>query len=234
MLDYKSIIALIALGLICVLAVKLYSLFFPAGEKNWTKMIARTAIFGGIATILYVVPIFQIHLPFLPSFLALHFDEIPIFIAGFAYGPWTAAAVILIKTLIKLPMTSTLCVGELSDFIYSCAFVIPASIIYKRQRNLKGVAIGLSISFVLQVTIALFSNIYVMLPFYMFVMGLPEGAIIGMCNAANPAIISTFGDWKWGYGILAVIPLNLIKNAVVVAVTFVVYRSIHKLLRFEK
>lgn len=233
-MEIQNYIALVSVAVLCVFGVRLYGRFFSSGKKNWTKIIARGAIFGAIATILYVVEIFTIHLPFLPSFMSLHFDEIPIFIAGFAYGPWTALAVIVVKTVIKLPLTSTLGVGELSDLIYSIAFVIPASIIYKKNRTLKGAAIGLGVSFLLQIVVALLMNIYVMLPFYMFVMGLPEGAIIGMCNAANPAILTIVPDWKWGYGLLAVIPLNAIKNTIVVIVTFIVYRSIHKLLRFEK
>jgi len=233
-MDITNIIMLVAVAVLSVVSVKLYGKFFPGGKKNWTRIIARTAIFGAISTILYVVPIFQVKLPFLPSFLSLHFDEIPVFVAGFAYGPLTAVIIILVKTLIKLPMTSTLCVGEFADFVFSVAFIVPATIIYKRIRNLKGVAIGLAVSTALQIVVATVLNVYVMLPFYMTVMGLPEAAIKGMCQAANPAILTLVPDWKWGYGLLAVVPLNAIKDAVVIAVTFVVYRSIHKLLRYEK
>ncbi len=233
-MNITNIVMLVSVAFFCVFAVKLYGAFYPSAKKNWTRIIARTAIFGAISTILYVVPIFQIHLPFLPSFLALHFDEIPIFIAGYAYGPFTAFIIIVAKTLIKLPMTSTLCVGEFADFVFSVAFIIPATIVYKHKRNLKGVAIGLAISTILQVVIATVLNVYVMLPFYMYVMGLQESAIKGMCMAANPAILQLLPDWKWGYGLLAVVPLNLIKDSIVIVVTFIVYRSIHKLLRFEK
>ncbi len=233
-MNIANIVMLVSVAVFCVFAVKLYGAFFPSTKKNWTRIIARTAIFGAISTILYIVPIFQINLPFLPSFLALHFDEIPIFIAGYAYGPLTALIIIVVKTLIKLPMTSTLCVGELADFVFSAAFIIPATIVYKHKRNLKGVAIGLAISTVLQIVIATILNVYVMLPFYMYVMGLEDSTIKGMCMAANPAILNLLSDWKWGYGLLAVVPLNAIKDSIVIAVTFVVYRSIHKLLRFEK
>ena len=138
-------------------------------RKINTKMIARIGIFGALAAILYCVPIFQFKLPTLfPSFLEFHFDEIPIFIASFAYGPLTGFFVILIRTLIKLPMTSTLCVGELSDFIYSCALVLPAAIYYKKQRTLKGVIIGLLIGFVCQVIVSALGNGLFMIDFYLF------------------------------------------------------------------
>ncbi|MCH3909097.1 MAG: ECF transporter S component [Bacilli bacterium] len=197
---------------------------------NWPKFIARIAIFGAISTILYVVPIFQVKLIFLPSFLELHFDEIPAFIAGFAYGPLTAFMVLLIKTLIKLPFSSTLLVGELSDLIYSTAFVIPASLIYKKMRNMKGVAIGFSVSLVLQLIVSSLINIYVMLPFYMSLYGMSYDGLLALCQAANPAIQNLYGD----YVLFVNLPLNLIKDGIVIAVTFLVYRSIHKLLHFDK
>ena len=106
--------------------IKVY--FSSKAEKryhNTTKFMTRVAIFGAISTLLYIFIKFPV--PFLPSFLEFHFDEIPIFIAGFAYGPLSAFCVILVKTIIKLPMTSTLGVGELSDFIYSCVSGIGTS-----------------------------------------------------------------------------------------------------------
>jgi hypothetical protein len=50
-----------------------------------------------------------------------------------------------------------------------------------------------------------------------------------MCQAANPAITSL----GWPYGLFAILPLNLIKDAAVIVITFIVYRSIHSLLHFE-
>ena len=157
----------------------------------------------------------------MPAFLSLHFDEVPAFIAGFA--------VLVIKTIIKLPFTETLCVGELSDLIFSTAFVVPAAIIYQKKRNLKGVALGFALSTILQLIVSTVLNIYAMLPFYMFVMGFSYEALLSMCQAANPAITSL----GWPYGLFAILPLNLIKDAAVIVITFIVYRSIHSLLHFE-
>jgi riboflavin transporter FmnP len=92
------------------------------------------------------------------------------FIAGYAYGPWTAVAVLFIKSVIKLPMTgSTLGVGELCDFLYSSAFIIPAALIYKKHRHLKGVAWGFVVGTILQLIVSSVMNAWVMLPFYVMV-----------------------------------------------------------------
>ena len=80
-----------------------------------TKFITRSAVFAAISIVLYIVPYFNIALPIFPAFLKIHVDEIPAFIAGFAYGPPSGVFVIVVKTLAKLPMTSTGGVGELAD-----------------------------------------------------------------------------------------------------------------------
>ena len=90
--------------------------------------ITQTAVFGGLAAILYCVPGLQFQLPFVaPGFMSVHLDDIPILISSLAYGPLLGIFELVLKTLIKLPMTSTLCVGELGDLMYSLALVIPAS-----------------------------------------------------------------------------------------------------------
>lgn len=229
-MDWHSVITIVLITVFLVLLARFYMKGHRTGSFDWPRFVARVGVFSAIAAVLYVVPVFSVNLPIFPSFLALHFDEIPIFVCGFAYGPLPALAVIVVKTLIKLPFTSTLCVGELSDLLFSTAFVMPAVLIYQRRRNLKGVAIGFAIATLIQVVVAMVMNVYAMLPFYMFVMGFSEEALLSMCQAANPAITNL----GWPYAFLAVLPLNLIKDAIVIAVTFLVYRSLHLFLRYQK
>ena len=200
--------------------------YFSSKEKkhyhNTTKFITHIAIFGSISALLYIFIKFP--LPFLPSFLEFHFDEVPIFIAGFAYGPLSAFCIILLKTIIKLPFTSTLGVGELSDLIYSCAFVLPAAFIYKRRRTFKAAMVGLAIGTFCQLIFALLGNIYVMIPFYMEVMQLPKEVILGMMQKANANIT----DIGWAYALFAVLPFNALKNAMVLVITIFTYKSMHR------
>jgi riboflavin transporter FmnP len=222
---------ILALALVwLVFAIRVFGRFYPP-ERHfaWARFIARVAIFGAISTILYVVPIFQIKLVFLPSFLELHFDEIPAFIAGFAYGPLTGLAVLFIKTLIKLPFSSTLTVGEWSDLLYSAVYVLSACLIYKKMRNLKGVALGFLVGTILQILVTSLVNVTVTLPFYMRLFGMSYGDLLALCQKANPAI----KDLTWGYIFYVNLPLNAIKDALVIVATFLIYRSIHKLLRYD-
>lgn len=222
-MDYKTLI----FGILVVLFIFVFLKCYFAEKQHskykfGTKQIVRIAVFGALSGIFYIFIKFPV--PFLPPFLEFHFDEIPAFIASFAYGPLSGVLVLLIKTLIKLPFTSTLGVGELSDLLYSAAFIIPAALVYERHRNFKGVIIGISIGTVFQLVFSLVSNVYLMIPFYMRVMEFPEAAILGMCQAANPNI----KDIGWSYGLLAVLPFNLIKDAAVITLTLFTYKSVHR------
>ena len=211
-------------GLLILFLIFVVKAYFNEHKKTkitlGVKFIARVGVFGAISAVLYIFVKFP--LPIFPSFLEIHVDEIPILISGFAYGPLTAVFVTLVKTLIKLPMSNTLTVGELCDFVYTLAFVIPASLIYKRHRKISGAIIGLLVGSIFQIIAALLGNIYVFVPFYMSVnvYATPE-AILAMCQKVNPAI----KDIKWSYGLFAVLPFNALKNAIVIVLTFLVYKS---------
>ena len=222
-MDYKTIVFGVLVLVFIFVFLKVYYSEKPHTKyKFGTKQMVRVAIFGALSGIFYIFIKFPV--PFLPSFLEFHFDEIPAFIASFAYGPLVGLLVLVVKTIIKLPLTSTLGVGELSDLIFSIAFIMPASLIYKRHRNFKGVITGLLIGTIFQLGVSLVTNVYVTIPFYLKVMEYPEAAILGMCKAANPKITNI----RWSYGFLAVLPFNAIKDAAVIVLTIFTYKSVHK------
>jgi len=225
-------LALAAFLIVVLLTFRLYFDTQPKRDYNPVRFMARIAVFGAIATVLYVVPIFNLSLPFFPSFLKVHIDEIPAFIAGFAYGPLAGGAVIAIKTGMKFVLggSNTMGVGELTDLILSSVYVLTATFIYNKKRNLKGVALGFGVATVLQVVVAMFINVYWMIPFYMNVMHYPLDALLKMMQATNPSIT----DVGWSYAFFAVLPFNLFKDAIVIVVTFIMYRSLHVYLRFDK
>lgn len=223
----------LGIGSFLVASVLLFRLFmdhYPSRDYNPVRFMARVGVFGAIATVLYVVPVFKFSIPIFPSFLEIHVDEIPAFIAGFAYGPLSGIAVVAIKTIIKLPMSRTFLVGEFTDLILSSLYVGIATWIYKKKRNLKGVAIGFGIATLVQVVVAMFINVYLMIPFYMQVMHYPVDLLLGMMKAAIPTIT----DVGWSYAFFAVLPFNLLKDGIVIIITFIMYRSLHVFLRFDK
>ena len=200
--------------------------FFKKKEIFNTAFMSRVAVFSSIATILYIVPYLKFPIPFFPGFLEIHFDEVPALIGGFAYGPLCGFFIIIIKTIIKLPFTSTLCVGEIADLIYGLILVIPSAMIYKRKRNFKGALIGLVVACVLQVTVSSFLTTFVMLDFYMNVMGLSEKIILSMCQAVNPNVKSLdFNFLLW-----VALPFNLVKNIILFILTTLLYKRTRKII----
>ncbi len=230
-MDIRGICALIVFIILLVCTAYVYFKAHPIKHKTTTRTVAATALFGALAAILYVVPIFNFSIPIFPSFLAIHIDEVPCFIAGFAYGPYAAIGAILVKTFVKLPMTTSMGVGELGDLVISIFFVVPCSYIYRKKRDLKGVAIGFGVGTLLQLLVALIMNVYVLMPFYANVMaGMDEESLLAVCQLAMPWIT----DIGWSYGLYAVLPFNLLKDAIVILLTFIVYRYTHRFIKAAK
>lgn len=189
-------------------------------KPSLIKRMARVGVFSAIAAILYCVPGLQLKLPIF-GFLEFHFDEIPVFLAGFAYDPLTAFLILMVKTLIKLPFSSTLCVGEFADLLYSCAFILPATIIYKKHRTFKGALLGLGIGFVAQLITALACNGLFMINFYMNLFGIGMDVIVAMFSALKVSDMKTLLCF-------AILPFNVIKDVVVVVLTILIYKPLHR------
>jgi len=212
----------VVVAFVVVFLAKFLAKFFFKGNVMTTRFIARTAVFAAISIILYTVPFLKFSLPIFPAFLEIHLDEIPAFIAGFAYGPLSGALVILVKTIVKLPLTNTACVGELADFIYSIVFVVPAAIIYKRHRTIKGAFVSMGVATVIQVVTASFVTTFVMLDAYSVLYHLPKSVILGMCQKINPAITNL----GFPFLLMVALPFNALKDAIVVMVTFLLYKRL--------
>lgn len=226
MKEYGIIFGLM-LSIFIILAVKhAFSMKGKVLIENRTKFMVRVGIFGAMSAILYCVPFLKFPLPIFPSFLEFHFDEIPAFIAAFAYGPFSGLCVLLVKTIIKLPMTNTLAIGEIADLLYSLAFILPAALYYKNHRQFKGALIGILIGLIIQLTVSLVLNVYIMFPFYMKLYGMDEIQLLRIFQLTNPSIT----DVRWSVGFIAVVPFNAIKDAAVIIVTLMVYKSLHRVI----
>ena len=217
----------VVVAFVVVFLAKFIAKFFFKGNAITTRFIARTAVFAAISIILYTVPFLKFSLPIFPSFLEIHLDEIPALMAGFAYGPLSGALVILAKTIVKLPLTNTACVGEFADFVYSIVFVVPAALIYKKHRTIKGAIVSLAVATVIQITTASFVTTFVMLDAYSMLYHLPKAVILKMCQKINPAI-SSLG---FPFLLMVALPFNALKDLIVVAITFLLYKRLRLLFK---
>ena len=100
-------------------------------SKLWNvKNVVLMGMFGALAAVLMV---FEFPLPFIaPSFYGLDLSEIPVLVGTFSLGPLAGVVIELVKVLVKLLIkpTSTGFVGELANFCFGCAMILPAGWIY--------------------------------------------------------------------------------------------------------
>lgn len=197
-------------------------------SKVKIRMIAQIGMLSAIATVLMI---FEIPMPFAPSFYELDLSEVPVLIGCFTMGPLAGAVIELVKILLNFIINGTMTggIGELSNFLIGCAFVVPAGILYRRKRTKKGALIGMVVGVVSMVVIGCFVNAYVILPVYAKVMEIPIDALVALGTKINPAItsLSTFV-------MLVVAPFNLLKGVVISLIVFLIYKKIAPIFRMNQ
>ena len=189
--------------------------------KAGTKI--RTIVqVGMLAAIAVVLMLFEIPLPFAPSFYEIDFSEVPVMIGTFAMGPLAGAAIELVKILLNFFIngTTTAGVGEVANFLIGCALVVPAGIIYRRKRTRKGAIIGMAAGTVFMTLLGCVLNAYVLLPTYAAAFQLPIDSLVAMGTAVNGSITDLFT-----FVAFAVAPFNILKGVLVSLIVFLIYKK---------
>ena len=194
-------------------------------KKLNTKMIAQIGMLGAIAVVLML---FEIPLPFAPSFYEIDFSEVPVLIGCFSMGPMAGVFIELIKIILNLCINGSMTagVGELANFVIGCALVLPAAFIYKRKKTKKGAIIGLVTGTLFMTISGCFINAYVMLPTYAKAFGMPIEALVEMGSAVNASITDLFT-----FVMFAVVPFNLLKGVLVSIIVLLIYKKISPILK---
>lgn len=73
-----------------------------------TKVIAQIGVLGAIAMVLML---FDIPLPFAPTFYKIDFSEVPVLVGAFTMGPVAGALIELVKILLNLLIRGTSTAG---------------------------------------------------------------------------------------------------------------------------
>lgn len=189
------------------------------------KNLAKIGIFSALSAVLYF---FNFSLPFFPPFLKLNLSDLPALICSFALGPIAGVVSVLIKVLIKLPFTDTLCVGELADFLIGGSFVAVAGVIYGRHKNKKGAFLGILFGTITSVCVAVILNRVLILPFYISVMHYSYSDIVALCASVLPFINES--NFYPCYLFVSVLPFNILRCTLASALTWLVYKRISNLL----
>ncbi|MBO5275211.1 MAG: ECF transporter S component [Clostridia bacterium] len=193
-------------------------------NKKRIHKITKIAVLTAIASVLML---FEFPLWFAPGFYKLDLSEAVILMGGFAMGPVSAAVIELLKNLINLLLngTYTAYIGEFANFITGCAFVVPASLIYKYNKTIKGAIIGLVVGTLSLTVVGGLLNYFILIPAFSEFYHLPVDDIIGMGKAVNPLV----GDLKT-LVVFAVAPFNIVKGIICSLINLLLYKRLSKVL----
>ncbi len=195
-------------------------------KKQKTVWMVKVAMLAAVATVLML---FEFPLPFIaPPFYELDFSEVPVLLGGFALGPVAGIAVEGLKILLNLLINGTVTagVGEFANFVTGIVFVVPAVLIYRKNKTKKTAVLGLVAGGATMVILGCFINAFVMLPVYGKAFGMPIDAIVGMAASIWHGI-----DTLFEFVLLCVAPFNIIKVILVSVIAIVLYKPLRPILK---
>lgn len=200
------------------------------GRKESRIGIHSIVQIGMLSAIAIVLMLFEIPLPFAPSFYEIDFSEVPVMIGCFVMGPLAGAVIEFVKILLNLVINGTMTagVGEAANFVIGCALCVPAGIIYRRNHTRKGAIIGMATGTVIMTILGCFINAFILLPAYGAAFGMPIDALVGMGTAVNSHITSLTT-----FVLFAVAPFNLLKGVLVSLIVLVIYKKIRPIFKMR-
>jgi len=180
-------------------------------------VMTRVAILAAAASILFLIEIPVV------AFYKLDLSNIPVLLGAFSMGTVPGLVILAVKSLIGLLHSSSAGVGELADFVMGAAMVIPASILYHRNKTRKTAAIGMAVGTLSMVVAGVLMNKFVMLPFYMGAFHMDMNGILSFANVAGV-------DTEWKLLLMITGPFNLLKGVVLSLITTLIYKPLSPIL----
>ncbi len=178
---------------------------------------------GMLSAIAAVLMLFEIPLPFAPSFYQIDFSEIPVLIGCFVMGPVAGAIIEFVKILMNFVINGTITagVGEIANFLIGCALCVPAGMIYRYKRTRKNAILGLIAGSICMTILGCFLNAFLLLPAYAKAFHMPIQALVDMGTAVNSHITSI-----GSFVVFAVAPFNILKATLTSLIVVLIYKKI--------
>ena len=175
-------------------------------RKMSTRYMAVVAMFTAVS---FIAVLLAKVIPNVAGFLSYEPKDAVIVIASFIFGPITGVIISLLVSFIEMLSISTTGIyGFLMNVVSTCAFVVPAAWIYKKDHSQKGAVLGLAAGVIFMAVVMVIWN-YIITPFYM---GGPRETVAGM-------LATVF------------LPFNLVKGGINAALTLLLYKPIVGALR---
>lgn len=187
------------------------------------RMIAVVGVLTAVAVVLQYL---EISIPLVPSFLKLDFSDLPALLGAFAFGPLAGVLIQLLKNLIHLAVSQSGFVGELSNFLLGAVFVLTAGLIYQiKKTKMRALLAGL-LGALAMALVSVPVNYFLIYPLYYNVIGIPEGAVLGMYQAILPSVDSIFESL-----LIFNLPFTLVKGLISAAVSMLIYKPLSRLFK---
>ena len=173
-------------------------------RKPDTRRLVTLALFAALA----YMAVFLIRIPVV-LFLKYEPKDVLLVISGFLYGPVAGVVTSAVVALVEMvTISDTGPIGLVMNILSSVCFVLPAALIYRRDRTLRGAVIGL-ISGALAMVAAMLLWNYAITPLYM---ELPRAAVADM-------LLPVF------------LPFNALKGGLNASLTLLLYKPLTRALR---
>ncbi|MBR6164422.1 MAG: ECF transporter S component [Clostridia bacterium] len=186
-----------------------------------TGTMTRIAILAAAASILFLIEI-----PIV-AFYKLDLSNIPVLLGAFSMGTVPGLIILGLKSAIGLLHSSSAGVGELADFIMGAALLIPASLIYHRNKTRKNALIGMAAGTVCTAIVGVLVNKWIMLPFYMGAFHMDIEGILAYAKVSGV-------DSEWKLLLMVTGPFNLLKGIVLSIVTGLIYKPLSPILHGKR
>ena len=170
--------------------------------NNKTNKLIKISLLSAIALVLMYLD-FPLYI--FPEWLKIDLSDIPALLGSFGFGPLAGVTIELIKNLLYFFVKGSSIAGVLANFIVGSALVVPAGLIYYRKKSKRTAILGMVIGTIIMEIVAVFANIYILLPLYGMQMS-PEQL--------------------FNYVVAALVPFNGIKALMINVLTYFVYKRV--------
>ena len=194
-------------------------------RTNHTRRLVMTALLSALS---FALMFFDFSVPLMPSFIKMDLSDLPALIGSFSMGPLYGVIIALVKNLLHLLRTSTGGIGELSNFLLSALFVLPAGVIYQKKKTRKRAIIGAVIGAACMAVGSVITNYFIVYPVYTAFM--PMETIIAMYQAILPSIKN--GDLL-SCLVIFNMPFTFVKAMLSVVITLLIYKPLSPIIHGE-
>lgn len=194
-------------------------------EQKRTRYLVISAMLSAVSIVLMQ---FDFSVPFMPSFIKMDLSDLPALIGAYSMGPLYGVIIALVKNLLHLLRTSTGGIGELSNFLLSALFVLPAGLIYQKNKTRKRAIMGAVLGAVSMAIFSVIINYFIVYPVYTAFM--PMETIIAMYQAILPGIKD--GDLL-SCLVIFNMPFTFVKAMLSVVITLLIYKPLSPIIHGE-